>query len=108
MEYQANTKQIKVEMARQFRYSWVQGQQLLEYRFVRDLDDYDDELGFDPVGYELFQVGTDVLGAAPNVASSIGSPRPVLGYTGFTSLVGFSTCAGPTLEAVPDLFDDAS
>lgn len=42
-------------MARQFRYGWVQGQQLPEHRFVGDLDDYDDELGFDPAGYELFQ-----------------------------------------------------
>lgn len=53
-------------------------------------------------------VGNDVLGAAPNVASSIASPRPILGFTGFTSPVGFSTCAGPILEAVPDPFDDAS
>lgn len=54
-EYQANTKQIRVEMARQFRYGWVQGQQLPEHRFVGDPDDYDNELEFDPAGYELFQ-----------------------------------------------------
>ncbi|CAL2274046.1 unnamed protein product [Prunus armeniaca] len=42
-------------MARQFRYDWVQGQQHPEHRFVGDPDDYDNELGFDPTRYELFQ-----------------------------------------------------
>ncbi|KAI5317944.1 hypothetical protein L3X38_037651 [Prunus dulcis] len=54
-EYQANTKQIRFEMARQFQYGWVQGQQPSEHRFVAGPDDYDDELEFDPAGYELFQ-----------------------------------------------------
>ncbi|KAI5327839.1 hypothetical protein L3X38_027235 [Prunus dulcis] len=53
-EYQANTKHIRVEMARQFRYCWVQGQQPSKYRFVAGPDDNDDELEFDPTGYELF------------------------------------------------------
>ncbi|CAL9018254.1 unnamed protein product, partial [Prunus brigantina] len=34
-------------------------------------------------------------------------PGPVLGFIGFTSPAGFSTCAGPTSEAIPDPFDDA-
>ncbi|KAL6296960.1 hypothetical protein ACE6H2_005102 [Prunus campanulata] len=133
-EYQANNKQIRVEMARQFRYGWVQGQQLPEHRFVGDPDDYDDELEFDPAGYELFQgmhpndrpptdyiphrrtpqaafygpapsesVGIDV---APN-ASSIANTEPVLGFTGFTSPAGFSTCIGPTSGAVSNPLDNA-
>lgn len=99
-------------------------------------DDYDDELEFDLAGYELFQgmhpddrpltgyiphrrtppaafhrptpsgsVGTVVPSA--NVVSSIASTGPVLGFTGFTSPAGFSTCAGPTSKAVLDPFDDA-
>ncbi|CAL8992345.1 unnamed protein product [Prunus brigantina] len=114
-EYQANTKQIRIELARQFRYGWVQGQLLLEHRFVVGPDDYDDELGFDPAGYELFEgmhrwtppaafygpapsgsIGTIV--PSSNVGSSIASTGPVLGFTGFTSSAGFSTCAGPTSE----------
>ncbi|CAL8091935.1 unnamed protein product [Prunus armeniaca] len=96
----------------------------------------DDELEFDPAGYKLFQgmhpddrtptgyiphrrippatfhgptpsgsIGTVVRRA--NVASSIASARPVLGFTGFTSHARFSTCAGLTSEAIPDPFDDA-
>ncbi|CAL8150909.1 unnamed protein product [Prunus armeniaca] len=74
-------------------------------------------LGFSPTSLALrissstsrrfgVSVGTVVPGA--NVASSIVSTGPVLGFTGFTSPVGFSTCAGPTSEAVPNPFDDAS
>ncbi|KAI5352797.1 hypothetical protein L3X38_005689 [Prunus dulcis] len=50
-------------------------------------------------------VGTVVHNA--NVASSIASTRPILGFTGFTLPAGFFTCAGPTSEVVPDPFDDA-
>ncbi|CAL9024427.1 unnamed protein product [Prunus brigantina] len=39
-------------------------------------------------------VGTIV--PSSNVGSSIANTRPVLGFTGFTSSAGFSTCAGPT------------
>lgn len=53
-------------------------------------------------------VGIDVLGAAPNAAFSIASINPVLRFTHLTSPARFSTYAGPTLEAIPDLFDDAS
>ncbi|CAL2253863.1 unnamed protein product [Prunus armeniaca] len=74
-------------------------------------------LGFSPTSLALripsstsrrsgVSVGTVV--PSGNVASSIVSTGPVLGFTGFTSPVGFSTCAGPTSEAVPDPFDDAS
>ncbi|KAI5335815.1 hypothetical protein L3X38_025949 [Prunus dulcis] len=93
MEYQANNKQIKVEMARQFRYSWVQGlhQQLFLDRRPP---------------FRL--VGIDVLGAAPKAAFSIASINPVLRFTRLTSPARLSTYAGPTLEAIPDLLDDAS
>ncbi|CAL8169969.1 unnamed protein product [Prunus armeniaca] len=105
-EYQANTKHIRVEVARQFRYGWVQGQQLPEHRFVVGPDDYDDELGFDPAGYELFEgmhlkdrppadyipyrrtssgsVGTIV--PSSKVGSSIASTGHVLGFR--TSIMG--------------------
>ncbi|KAH0996265.1 hypothetical protein GBA52_020129 [Prunus armeniaca] len=55
LEFQTNSKQIKVEAARQFEYGWVQGQQLLEHRFMVGPDDYDDELGFELADYELFE-----------------------------------------------------
>ncbi|CAL9015252.1 unnamed protein product [Prunus brigantina] len=49
-----------------------------------------------------------IIVPSSNVGSSIANTGPVLGFTGFTSSAGFSTCAEPTLEVVPDPFDDAS
>ncbi|KAI5349294.1 hypothetical protein L3X38_002181 [Prunus dulcis] len=125
---------IRVEVAKKFRYGWVQSQQQPEHWFLAGPDDYDNELESDPDGYELFlgmhpddspptgyiphhrttlaafhpskSVGTVVSSA--NVTSSIPSTWPVLVFTGFTSSAGFSTCVGPTSETILDPLDDAS
>lgn len=56
MEYQTNNKPIWVEMARQFKYCWVKSQSLFEHQFMGDPNDYNDELGLDPIDLNYFRV----------------------------------------------------
>ncbi|KAI5318350.1 hypothetical protein L3X38_038058 [Prunus dulcis] len=126
-KYQANTKQIRVEMARQLdmvefkvnsslitglggggwmtmTMSWDLIQLATNYSRVCTLMIVLRRITSPIAGprQQLFMsqplsglVGIVALNAARNVAYSIAT-GPVLGFTGFTSPTGFSTCAGPS------------